>query len=70
MSFAQTESAMKKKVTRRERFLGEMEEVVPWEKLVEVIRPHYPTRGARASSDRDGADAAHLFPPAVVWAGR
>ena len=27
MSFAQTEYAMKKKVTRRERFLGEMEEV-------------------------------------------
>ena len=43
MSFAQTEYAMKKKVTRRERFLGEMEEVVPWERLVEVIRPHYPT---------------------------
>ena len=43
MSFAQSEYAMKKKVTRRERFLGEMEEVVPWEKLVEVIRPHYPT---------------------------
>ena len=42
MSFAQTEYAMKKKVTRRERFLGEMEEVVPWERLVEVIKPHYP----------------------------
>ena len=40
---------MKKKVTRRERFLGEMEEVVPWERLVEVIRPHYPggERGRR-----------------------
>lgn len=43
MSFAQTEYAMKKKVTRRERFLGEMEEVVPWGRLVEVIRPHDPT---------------------------
>ena len=49
MSFAQSEYAMKKKVTRRERFLGEMEEVVPWERLVEVIRPHYPKgeRGRR-----------------------
>ena len=49
MSFAQTEYAMKKKVTRRERFLGEMEEVVPWERLVEVVRPHYPKgeRGRR-----------------------
>ena len=49
MSFAQSEYAMKKKVTRRERFLGEMERVVPWERLVEVIRPHYPKgeRGRR-----------------------
>jgi IS5 family transposase len=43
MSFAQSEYAMKKKVTRRERFLGEMEQVVPWERLVAVIKPHYPT---------------------------
>jgi transposase, IS5 family len=43
MSFAQCEYAMKKKVTRRERFLDGMEEVVPWERLVAVIEPHYPT---------------------------
>jgi transposase, IS5 family len=42
MSFAQSEYAMKKKVTRRERFLSEMDQVVPWERLVEVIKPHYP----------------------------
>ena len=49
MSFAQSEYAMKKKVTRRERFLGEMEVVVPWNRLIEVIRPHYPKgeRGRR-----------------------
>jgi IS5 family transposase len=49
MSFAQSEYAMKKKVTRRERFLGEMEQVVPWERLIEVIKPHYPKgeRGRR-----------------------
>jgi transposase, IS5 family len=43
MSFAQSEYAGKKKVTRRERFLGEMEKVVPWERLCGVIAPHYPT---------------------------
>ena len=43
MSFAQCEYAMKKKVTRRERFLDGMEQVVPWERLVAVIGPHYPT---------------------------
>ena len=43
LSFAQSEYAGKKKVTRRDKFLGEMEEVVPWERLVEIIRPYYPT---------------------------
>ena len=42
MSFAQNEYAGKKKVTRRERFLGEMERVVPWARLCGVIEPHYP----------------------------
>ena len=43
LSFAQSEYARKKKVTRRDKFLGEMETVVPWARLVEVIRPYYPT---------------------------
>ena len=42
MSFAQSEYAGKKKVTRRERFLGEMEHLVPWTRLCVVIEPHYP----------------------------
>lgn len=33
----------KKKVTRRERFLAEMNAVIPWAELVAVIAPHYPT---------------------------
>src|SRR6202789_437110 len=40
-SFAQAEYAQKKKTTRRERFLNEMEEVVPWARLVACIEPHY-----------------------------
>ena len=42
MSFAQSEYAGKKKVTRRERFLGEMEKVVPWARLCGVVEPYYP----------------------------
>jgi IS5 family transposase len=42
MSFSQSEYARKKKVTRRERFLGEMEQIVPWARLVALIEPHYP----------------------------
>ena len=39
--------AMKKKQTRREKFLAEMEEVVPRTRLLALIEPHYPKRGAR-----------------------
>jgi len=42
MSFAQSEYAGKKKTTRREKFLGDMEVVVPWARLVALIEPHYP----------------------------
>ena len=41
-SFAQAEFADKKKVTRREKFLARMEEVLPWVRLLAVIAPHYP----------------------------
>lgn len=43
ISFAHAEFAAKKKVTRREKFLNEMERVVPWARLVAVITPFYPT---------------------------
>ena len=33
--------AMKKKVTRREEFLAEMDAVVPWTRLLALIAPHY-----------------------------
>ena len=36
-SFAESEYARKKKTTRREKFLAQMEEVVPWARQVEVI---------------------------------
>jgi IS5 family transposase len=42
-SFALAEFASKKKVTRREKFLAEMEQVVPWALLIALIEPHYPT---------------------------
>jgi IS5 family transposase len=42
ISFAQSEFAAKKRTTRREKFLAEMEKVVPWLRLVALIEPHYP----------------------------
>jgi len=41
-SFAHAEFAAKKKVTRREKFLTRMEEVIPWKQLLAVIEPFYP----------------------------
>jgi hypothetical protein len=35
----------KGKVTRRERFLAEMDAVIPWSRLLDVIAPHYPKAG-------------------------
>lgn len=31
-----------RKPTRRERFLAEMDDVVPWMELAALIEPHYP----------------------------
>ena len=42
MSFADAEYAGKRKQTRRERFLIEMDQVVPWKCLIALIEPHYP----------------------------
>ena len=44
-SFASAEYALKKKRTRREKFLGEMERIVPWMRLIGVIESLYPTSG-------------------------
>lgn len=35
----------KRKVTRRERFLQEMEAVIPWARLEALVAPHYPKPG-------------------------
>jgi len=44
-SFAGLAYENKKRKTRRERFLDEMDAVIPWKTLVEVVAPHYPKPG-------------------------
>jgi len=46
-SFSDLEYANKKRRTRRELFLAEMEAVVPWRELLAVVEPHYPRGGGR-----------------------
>lgn len=49
-SFASLSFESKKKPTRREKFLGEMDKVVRWEALLALIAPAYPTSGRRGRS--------------------
>ena len=44
-TFASVAWEKKGKVTRRERFLAEMDAVIPWERLLALIEPHYPKAG-------------------------
>lgn len=41
-SFSDLEYANKKKLTRRDRFLAEIEMITPWEQLQQAIEPFYP----------------------------
>jgi transposase, IS5 family len=50
-TFAASGFEISHKQTKRERFLAEMEKVVPWEVLCALIEPHYPNRRARAPAD-------------------
>ena len=47
LSFGDAEHTGKRKKTRREVFLAEMEQVVPWNALLALIAPHYPKMGQR-----------------------
>ncbi|AZE72387.1 Mobile element protein [Pseudomonas synxantha] len=42
MTFADAEYAGKRKQTRKELFLIEMDQVVPWKGLIALIEPYYP----------------------------
>ena len=42
LGFSDYELTTAKKQTKREKFLAEMEAVVPWAVLIDLIEPHYP----------------------------
>lgn len=44
-TFGDADFANKGKTTRKERFLAEMEQVVPWSGLVKLVAPFYPEAG-------------------------
>lgn len=42
LCFSDYEQTTAKKQTKREKFLAEMEVVVPWDALIGLIGPHFP----------------------------
>ena len=42
LGFSDYELTTTKKQTKLEKFLAEMEAVVPWSALIALIEPHYP----------------------------
>jgi IS5 family transposase len=47
LSFSEAEFAGKRKQTRREKFLNEMDKTIPWDYLAGEIAKHYPEEGKR-----------------------
>jgi IS5 family transposase len=45
VSFASLAYENKKKRTRREKFLQEMDQIIPWEELLQIIKQYYPKAG-------------------------
>lgn len=47
LTFGDAEGPGQRKKTRRELFLNEMDQVVPWKRLLALIEPQYPVAGRR-----------------------
>jgi len=47
LGFGDYEQSTARKRTKRERFLAQMEAVVPWKALIDLIEPYYPKTGSK-----------------------
>lgn len=52
-TFSEMEYDGKKKRTRRDRLLAEIEKITPWLALLVVIAPHYPNEGGEVARRSD-----------------
>ena len=66
-SFAQADNAGKNNQTRRDKFLAEVEQVVPWSRLVDRLLPFYP-KGA--GGRRSGWSGCWATAPVKLQPGR
>lgn len=64
LGFGDYEQTTAKKRTKVERFLAEMEDVVPWKALIDLIKPHYPktsSKGGRLAYPLETMLQVHLM---------
>lgn len=61
LTFSALEHGLKKKKTRKDIFLEEMEQVVPWNKLLALIEPHYPVSGKRGRPPKELAAMFRIY---------
>jgi IS5 family transposase len=47
LRFGDYEQTTERKHTKQERFLTQMEAVVPWKAHIDLIEPHYPKAGSK-----------------------
>jgi len=45
LSFSDSEFTYKKRQTRKEKFLGRMEKLMPWKRFEAIIGPYYTLKG-------------------------
>ena len=72
LGFSDYEQTTAKKRTKKEKFLAEMDQVVPWQALIDLIEPHYPetsSKGGRAGFDALRADSLLASPVIATGLG-
>ena len=47
LGFSDYEQSTAKKCTKKEKFLAEMDQAVPWKPLLDLIKPIYPKAGSK-----------------------
>ena len=50
LGFGDYEQSTAKKETKREKFLSEMDLVVPWQLLIDLIEPFYPKQAPKEAA--------------------
>jgi len=55
-SLSEYEYSRKKRKTRKEIFLERMEKLIPWSALINLIKPHYPSAGAKGGRPAKGIE--------------